>query len=170
MKPKISLISAIDANSLTIGEKSGGLPWRIPEDFQYFKNTTMGHPMIMGRKTWEEFKGKPLPGRIHIVITTREDYTVKPELAGQVFVTHSIQEALKLAEKLEKKEIFVIGGAQIYKEFISYAHRLYLTLVKAGIDTPIKFPNYRSLGFNKIISSRKSKDDNFEYEFIVLEK
>jgi len=170
MKPKISLISAIDVDSLTIGEESGGLPWKISEDFQYFKKTTMGHPMIMGRKTWEEFKGRPLPGRIHIVITTQRDYTVKPELTDQVFITHSIQEALKLAEEIEETEIFVIGGAQIYKEAIPYADRLYLTLVKAGINTPIKFPDYKSLGFNKIISSIKSKDDNFEYEFIVLEK
>lgn len=173
---KISLISALDSYTQTIGRKGGGLPWHIPEDFKYFKEKTTGHPIIMGRKTWEEFNGKPLPGRHHIVITNQENYEISPEIENQISVVKSLEEALALAKSLEEKsandnkEIFVIGGAQIYKLALPHADRLYLTLVKAGVDGPAKFPDYQSAGFNKIISSRKSSDRNFEYEFAVLEK
>jgi dihydrofolate reductase len=180
-KPKISLISAIDRVSRTIGKEGGGLPWRIPEDFKYFKEKTMGHPIIMGRTTWEEFNNKPLPGRHHIVITHQNNYAVSPENLDKVSIVASIGEAIDLAAKLENEnkifceedkepEIFVIGGAQIYELALPYADRLYLTLVDANIDGPKKFPNYVSSGFSKIISSYKSKDENFTYEFIVLEK
>jgi len=181
-KPKISLISAIDRISRTIGKEGGGLPWHIPEDFKYFKEKTMGHPIIMGRTTWEEFSNKPLPGRHHIVITRQNNYTISPENLDKVSVVASIGEAIDLATKLEnenkifcevenkKPEIFIIGGAQIYELALPYADRLYLTLVDANIDGPKKFPDYTAAGFSKIISSYKSSDENFNYEFVVLEK
>jgi len=181
-KPRISLISAIDRQSRTIGKEGGGLPWRIPEDFKYFKEKTMGHPIIMGRTTWEEFNNKPLPGRHHIVITRQNNYEVSPENLDKVSVVASIDEAIALAQKLEagnkmfdeeenkEPEIFVIGGAQIYELALPYTDRLYLTLVDANIDGPKKFPDYAAVGFSKIISSQKSSDENFNYEFVVLEK
>ena len=181
-KPKISLISAIDRVSRTIGKEGGGLPWRIPEDFKYFKEKTMGHPIIMGRTTWEEFNNKPLPGRHHIVITHQNNYEVSPENLDKVSVVSSVGESIDLATKLENEnkifceeenkepEIFIIGGAQIYEQALPYTDRLYLTLVDANIDEPKKFPNYSAAGFSKIISSHKSSDKNFTYEFVVLEK
>jgi len=169
-KPRISLISAIDRQSRTIGKEGGGLPWRIPEDFKYFREKTMGHPMIMGRTTWEEFNNKPLLGRHHIVITHQNNYEVSPENLDKVSVVTSISEAIDLAKKLDGEEIFVIGGAQIYELTLPYADRLYLTLVDANIDGPKKFPDYAAIGFSKIISSQKSSDENFTYEFVVLEK
>jgi dihydrofolate reductase len=174
--PKISMISAIDRQTRTIGKEGGGLPWRIPEDFKYFKEKTMGHPIIMGRATWEEFNGKPLLGRQHIVITRQENYSIPAEISDKVSIVTSIEEAIKLAQEFEKKssnqnkEVFIIGGAQIYKLTLPYADRLYLTLVDAGIDGPTKFPEYKSAGFTKTISSRKSNDENFTYEFQILEK
>lgn len=182
IKPRISLISAMDRQSRTIGKEGGGLPWRIPEDFKYFKEKTMGHPIIMGRTTWEEFNNKPLPGRHHIVITQQNNYEVSPENLDKVSVVASIGEAIDLATKLQNEdkifceeenkepEIFIIGGSQIYELAIPYADRLYLTLVDANIDEPKKFPDYSAAGFSKIISSRKSSDENFTYEFVVLEK
>jgi dihydrofolate reductase len=181
---KISLISAIDRESRTIGKEGGGLPWRIPEDFKYFKEKTIGHPIIMGRTTWEEFGGKPLPGRHHIVITRQTDYKIADETSDRVSVAETIEKALELASEIEnnshkenkfsgenkEKEIFVIGGAQIYELALSYANRLYLTLVDAHLDGPVKFPDYKTVGFTKIISSRQSSDENFSYEFVVLEK
>lgn len=179
---KISLISAVDKKSLTIGKEGGGLPWHIPEDFKYFKEKTMGHPIIMGRKTWEEFKNKPLPGRHHIVITHQENYSVSPENLEKISITSSLDEAIDLAKKIESEnkiyceeesreaEIFIIGGSQIYELALNYADRIYLTLVEANIDGPAKFPDYTSAGFTKIISSRKSNDENYNYEFVVLEK
>lgn len=180
MKPKISLISAIDRETRTIGKENGGLPWRIPEDFKYFREKTMGHPIIMGRTTWEEFNNKPLPGRHHIVITHQNNYKISPENLERVSIVTSIDEAIDLGIKIESKkinekdnqesEVFIIGGAQIYELAMPYADRLYLTLVDANINDSKKFPDYKSAGFLKTISSRKSNDENFTYEFVVLEK
>jgi dihydrofolate reductase len=164
-KPTISLIAAIARTTRVIGKEGGHLPWHIPEDFKHFKQTTMGHPIIMGRTTFEEFGGKLLPGRTHIVITRQADYAV-PE---GVIVAHSIAEAIERAAAIDQKEIFIIGGGQIYAAALPFADRLYLTLVDADITGPVTFPEYGSR-FSKIVSRRESKDENFAYEFVVLEK
>jgi dihydrofolate reductase len=164
-KPRVSLIAAIARTSRVIGKEGGHLPWRIPEDFKHFKDTTMGHPIIMGRTTFEEFGGKLLPGRTHIVITRQADY-VAPE---GVIVTHSIEDAIARASEIDAHEIFIIGGGQIYTTALPFADRLYLTLVNTDITGPVKFPDYESR-FNKIVSRRESTDENFVYEFVVLEK
>lgn len=164
-KPIISLIAAIARNTRVIGKEGGHLPWHIPEDFKHFKQTTMGHPIIMGRTTFEEFGDKLLPGRTHIVITRQADYAVP----DGVIVAHSIAEAIERAAAIDQKEIFIIGGGQIYTAALPFADRLYLTLVDTNIDGPVKFPEYKSR-FNKIVSRRESKDENFAYEFVVLEK
>lgn len=178
-KIPVSLISAIDKDSRSIGNENGGLPWRIPEDFKYFRKITTGHPVIMGRTTWEEFRGKPLPNRDHIIITRDQNYKATDHSGPEkILIVHSIEEALEKAREVEnskdksdsEKEIFVIGGAQIYNLALPYADRLYLTLVSAGIDTPVKFPDYKTADFTKVVSSKKSSDENFEYEFVVLEK
>jgi len=175
-KPLISLVAAIDSKTRTIGKDGGGIPWKISEDFKYFKDTTMGHAMIMGRKTWEEFNGKPLPGRPHIIITSQKDYVLPENLSTSVFVTNSLEQALEKATEIESaskngnKEIFIIGGAKTYAQSINLADRLYITLVDANVDGPAKFPEYKSAGFTKIISSRKSHDENFTYEFQIIEK
>lgn len=165
---RISMISAVAKSNLSIGTDDGKLPWRIPEDFKYFKEKTMGHPMIMGRKTFESLPGV-LPGRIHIVVTRNSDYKV-PE---GVLVVNSIEAAIELArsEKREARsdEIFIIGGAQIYKLGLPYADRLYLTFVDTDFESPIKFPDYSKENF-EIVSSKKSSDDNFNYEFVVLDR
>jgi dihydrofolate reductase len=164
-KPRISIIAAIARNTRVIGKEGGHLPWRIPEDFKYFKDTTMGHPIIMGRTTFEEFGGKLLPGRTHIVITRQADY-VAPE---GVIVVHSIEDAIARASEINAHEIFIIGGGQIYTAGLPFTDRLYLTLVDTDITGPVKFPEYESQ-FNKIVSRRASRDENFVYEFAVLEK
>lgn len=177
---KTSIIAAIDSKTHTIGKEDGGIPWHISEDFKYFREKTMGHPIIMGRTTWEEFKGKPLPSRPHVIVTRNTDYTAKidPEAKAKdvrIFVIHNLEFAIKLAKDLERQspnpsEIFIIGGAKIYQSALPFCDRLYLTLVQANTDGPAKFPDYQSAGFTKIISSRKSSDENFNYEFVVLEK
>ena len=164
-KPAISLIAAITRNTRVIGKEGGHLPWYIPEDFKHFKQTTTGHPIIMGRTTFEEFGGKLLPGRTHIVITRQADYAVP----NGVIVAHSITEAIERASAIDRKEIFIIGGGQIYAAALPFADRLYLTLVDADIIGPVTFPEYESQ-FSKIISRRESRDENFAYEFIVLEE
>ncbi|HMO78711.1 MAG TPA: dihydrofolate reductase [Candidatus Paceibacterota bacterium] len=177
-KPKISMIVAMTSGSRIIGKIGGGIPWHIKEDLKYFKEKTTGHAIIMGRKTWEEFRGRPLPNRIHLIVTREKDYTV-PE--GH-FVCESIEKAIEKAEEIENKkleenkEIFIIGGAQIYKLGLQYADRIYATIIKISENSDInksagaKFPDYISAGFTKKLSSRFSQDDNFQYEFVVLEK
>jgi dihydrofolate reductase len=162
-EPRISMISAVAKESLSIGNENGGLPWRIPEDFKYFKEKTMGHPIIMGRKTFEEFP-KLLPGRIHIVITKDRKY--KKE---DVIVVGSIEKAIEEAKKIDNEEIFIIGGAQIYKLGLPYADRLYLTFVDTDFESSVKFPDYSKENF-EITSKKKSSDNNFSYEFVILDR
>ena len=162
--PKISMIAAIGSKTRVIGTAEGKIPWHISEDFKHFKTTTMGHPIIMGRTTFEGFGGRLLPGRPHIVVTRQSDY-VAPD---GVSVAHSVDEALKIAYGFNSDEIFIIGGAQIYEAFLPIVDKLYLTVVETEIDGPTKFPKYSNI-FKKVISSRKSSDENFQFEFLVLE-
>lgn len=163
--PKISMIAAIGSKTRVIGTAEGKIPWHISEDFKHFKTTTMGHPIIMGRTTFEGFGGRLLPGRPHIVVTRQGDYRA-PE---GVYVANSIEGAIRHAKTLDANEVFIIGGAQIYEACLPLADRLYITVVETDLGGPAKFPEYENK-FCKIVSSRKSRDENFEYEFLVLEK
>ncbi|MCF2488259.1 dihydrofolate reductase [Dyadobacter sp. CY347] len=122
----ISIIVAVSENGV-IG-KDNQLLWRLPDDLKRFKQLTLGHPMIMGRKTFESI-GKPLPGRTSIVITSQKDYDVEG-----VLVAHSLDEALDMARNAEESEAFVIGGGEIYKLAMPLADRLYVTEVETNID------------------------------------
>lgn len=122
----ISIIAAISEN-LAIG-KSGKLLWDIPEDLKFFKKVTEGHPVIMGRKTFESMGSKPLSNRINIVITRNKNWFQKG-----VYTASSLEAAIKLAKKLEQEEIFIIGGASVYEEAIkNFADYLYITLVHSS--------------------------------------
>lgn len=123
----LSLIVAATENGV-IG-KGGKMPWRLPAESAYFRQTTLHHPVITGRKNYEAM-GRPLPDRLNVVITHQSDYKVP---AG-VITVHSLDEALKLPQVKDEKEVFIIGGAQIYNEAISLADKLYLTTVHANID------------------------------------
>ena len=131
-----SLIAAVAANNV-IG-KDGDMPWRIPSDFAWFKRTTIGKPMIMGRKQFETLP-KPLPGRPHIVVTRQSDYA-----RDGASVVHTLDAAFALAEKLateaETDEIMVIGGGDIYAQAITVADRLYITHVDLAPEGEVVFP------------------------------
>lgn len=161
---KISLIAAIGTRTRGLG-KNGQLLWRIPEDMQRFKTLTTRHPVIMGRKTWESIpeKFRPLPERTNIIITRDTGYT-----ASGAIVAHSLEEALEKARAIEPKEIFIIGGAQIYAKSLPLADRLYLTLVDAEDEADAFFPNYSM--FAKEISREKHLDSAPPYSYVVLEK
>jgi dihydrofolate reductase len=120
--PSINIIAAVGRN-LEIG-KNGDLIWRISADLKRFKKITMGGTLIMGRKTYESI-GKPLPGRVNIVITRRQDYS-----GNGIWVFHSPSEALEKARCFQK-DIFIIGGEQIYKHYISKADKLLITHIDA---------------------------------------
>ena len=122
--PRVTLILARARNGV-IGA-SGGLPWRLPEDLQFFKRTTMGHPIVMGRKTWESI-GRPLPGRRSVVVTRDRDFA-----ASGAEVVHGLDEAIERCADTD--EIFVIGGARLYADALPRADRLLLTEIHADFD------------------------------------
>ena len=175
-KIRISAVAALDYYTRAIGKVTGGMPWkRIPEDMRHFKKITTGHPVIMGRVTWEEFNGKPLPNRINIIITRKENYNPGIKDEDIIVVNDEIQ-AIEVAINIEKKsdnihkEIFIIGGAQIYRSLLPFCDSLYLTLINSNTDSQIKFPDYKGAGWKKIVSSRQSRDENYTYCFLVIKK
>ncbi|ULQ56856.1 dihydrofolate reductase [Flavihumibacter rivuli] len=128
----ISIVVAVSENQV-IG-KDNQLLWHLPNDMKFFKNTTWAMPVIMGRKTFESL-GKPLNGRTNIVITSNADY--RPE---GVFVVNSLEAALEVAAKTDALEAFVIGGGEIYRQFLPLTHKVYLTRVHTAIDGDTFFP------------------------------
>src|SRR5215216_4384675 len=120
---RISLIAAVAENGV-IG-RQGQLPWRLSDDLRRFKRLTMGHTIIMGRRTWESI-GRALPGRRAVVVTRQDNYPVRD---ASVSVVGSIDEALQVAETAGDPEAFIIGGSEVYRAALSRADRLYITIV-----------------------------------------
>lgn len=162
-KPKISIIVAVAGKKRVIGKK-GGLPWYIPAELKRFKSITMGHPIIMGRKTHESI-GRLLPGRTNIVITHDPDFK-----AEGCIVTNDLDETLRLASLAQgNDEIFVIGGGEIYKQALPLAEKLYLTCIDKEIEGDVFFPDYAE--FKKVVSeSDWQEHDNIRYKFLELER
>ena len=131
----ISLIVAASENN-AIG-KDNKLLWHLPNDMKFFKNTTWGMPVIMGRKTYDALTGEPLPGRFNFVITRQKNWQPGNE---KVTVTPSLGLALEGAEATDCKETFVIGGGEIYREAMPIADRIYMTRVHAKLDGDTYFP------------------------------
>ncbi len=154
----ISIIAAIGENR-ELG-KDNKLLWHIPEDMERFKQITLGHPVIMGRTTYESI-GKPLTERTNVIITRDQSY----QEAG-CLVCHSLEEAIEKAKDLDPKEIFLIGGGQIYGQGIKYADKLYLTVVKGKFEADTYFPDYSQ--FKKIVFQKESSDKNYRYTFLEL--
>src|SRR3954452_22634299 len=125
---RVSLIAAVAENGV-IG-RDGGLPWHLSDDLRRFKRLTMGHTMVMGRRTWESI-GRPLPGRRTVVVTRQSAYTVD---ADDVQVAHSLAAAVECAASSGDDEAFIIGGAELYRDAIAAADRLYITRVHASVD------------------------------------
>jgi len=124
---KISLVAAVAENN-AIG-KNNGLLWHLPADFKHFKNTTTGHYILMGRKTFESFP-KPLPNRTHLIITRNTDRAV-PE---NCFIFSSVKDALQFARDQDQEVVYVIGGGEIYRETIGIANELIITHVEASFE------------------------------------
>ena len=160
-KPRVSIISAM-ARNRTIGVNNT-LPWRLPEDLKYFKALTLGHHIIMGRKTYESI-GKPLPGRTTVILT-RGDY---PAPDG-VKIAQSLQQAMQSCG--EDPEIFFVGGAELYAQALSLADRLYLTEIQAEVAGDAWFPEYDKTQW--LESSRdKHRDEasGLDYDFVVYNR
>lgn len=157
MKPKISIIVAVAGKKRVIG-KRGALPWYIPAELKRFKEITTGHPIIMGRKTHESI-GRALPGRTNIVITRDPNYQ-----AEGCIVVHSLDEAIKVAKE---KEIFIIGGGQIYEQALPRADKLYLTYIEKQIEGDVFFPDYSQFK-KKVNESDWQEHEGYKYKFLEL--
>ena len=157
---KVSLIAAIAKNN-ALG-KDNKLIVRISADMKRFKALTSGHAIIMGRKTFESI-GRPLPNRTNIVVTRDKGFK-----ADGCEVVHSVEEAVEVAKKVEDIEIFIIGGGQIYKQSITFADKLYLTIVEGEPEADTYFPDYAE--FKKIILEESHETDGLKYKFLELEK
>ncbi|WP_318508653.1 dihydrofolate reductase [Bacillus sp. T3] len=160
----ISLIWAMDVNRV-IG-KDNQLPWHLPEDLKFFKRTTMGHPIAMGRKTHESI-GRPLPGRENIIVTRNKDYS-----SEGCTVLHSVEELIEFSRGLKEQEIFVIGGAEIFKEVFPVADRLYITKIDYSFDGDTYFPEIAMDEWNEIFHEPGLKDEKnpYDYEFFTYER
>ncbi len=161
-KPIISIIAALGRNR-EIGAKNA-LMWHIPGELPRFKKITMGHPIIMGRKTFESI-GRPLPGRSNIVVTRDTSF-----VREGVIVCGSIEEAIERASESEgSNEVFIIGGGQIYEQALKFTDKLYLTLVDQEYpEADAFFPEYSE--FNKIIKEEKGESEGLKYKFVTLQR
>ncbi|MBO0858794.1 MAG: dihydrofolate reductase [Chloracidobacterium sp.] len=135
------------------------LPWRLPADLKRFRDLTMGHHIIVGRRTFESI-GRPLPGRRMIVVTRDENYT-----AEGCDLVHSIKDALNLARERGEGEIFVCGGAEIYARSIPVAERMYLTFVDAEVAADTFFPEFDERDWNELESFYQPADERNQYPF-----
>ena len=158
----MSIIAAVARNGV-IG-RDNRLPWRLPADLARFKAVTMGKPMIMGRRTWESLPGL-LPGRRHIVLTRDPGYVAEGiERAG------SLQEALSLAGPVE--EVMVIGGAQLYRQVLPLAQRIYLTRLELEVAGDAHFPDLDPAQWREVARESHQADERHpcDYHFITLER
>jgi len=157
----ISLIVAHDKNRV-IGYKKG-MPWHLPGELQYFKEKTMGKPMIMGRKTFESI-GRPLPGRRNIVITRNTDYE-----AEGIEIVSSLEEALDLVGN--EKEVMIIGGEQIFRMSLDIADRLYITYINHEFPGDTYFPEYDDKEW-ELVSQQDPihTNEGFTYEYLIFDR
>lgn len=154
---RISIIVAASENNV-IGINNM-LPWRLPTDLKYFKSTTLGKPIVMGRKTFESL-GKPLPGRPNIVITRQNDF--QPEGA---YVVGSVEEGIEKAKSFGGDELFITGGSQIFEQAWPLVERIYLTRVYAVVHGDAFFPQLDGAEFELVTDERHEADEKNQYSF-----
>ncbi|HVQ62253.1 MAG TPA: dihydrofolate reductase [Burkholderiales bacterium] len=159
---RVSIIAAL-ARNRAIG-RGNAMPWRLPEDLKRFRRLTMGHAVIMGRKTFESI-GRPLPGRDNIVITRSRDW----DPSGCVTV-HSLEDALRAVDS--SHDAFVIGGAQIYALALPFARRLYLTEIERDFEGDAFFPELDASSWRETSRERHAAGgtEGFDYAFVEYER
>lgn len=158
---KISLISAVAENGV-IG-LNNDMPWHLPDDFAFFKRKTSHHPIIMGRKSLEAL-GKPLPNRTNIIITRNPDFA-----AEGVTVVHTLEDAIATAQAINQTEIFVIGGAEIYKLALPIATTLYLTEIHQAFEGDTYFPTFDKTDWREVSRRPHPADERHAASFDFVE-
>lgn len=160
-QPRITLIAAVAKNGV-IGA-GNSLPWRLPEDLKRFKALTLGHPIVMGRKTWESL-GRPLPGRTNIVVSRNADFAA----AGAQRVG-SLAEALTAAAATDSDEVFIIGGAEIYRQALPLAQRLQLTEIDQDFAGDVHFPTVDPALWRETAREAHPVGADFAYAFVTYD-
>lgn len=163
----ISMIAAMGSNRV-IG-RDNDLPWHLPDDFIYFQKTTRDHFVVMGRKNWESLphKFRPLPNRTNIIITRQPTY-----LAEGATVVSKLEEAIKIANQNGEKEIFIIGGGEIYRIGLSIADKIYLTEIQSDFEGDVTFPVFSKDQWNETsrIAHSIDKKHAYAFDFVTYER
>lgn len=144
--------------------KDNGMPWHLPRDMAFFKQQTLGKTIVMGRKTWESFGGKPLKDRLNIIMTRDKEYT-----AQGAQVIHSIEEALDYANN---QELMIIGGAQIYEKWLPYADRLLVTRIEEDFAGDTFFPDvdWSEWSIAEKIPGIRDEKNLYDYDFYIYDR
>lgn len=163
----ISIIVAVSENNV-IG-RNNDLPWHLPADMKYFKNTTMGHCVVMGRKNYDSIpvKYRPFEGRTNIVVTRQKDF--KPE---GVVIAHSVEEAIAFAKSKNETECFIIGGGEIFSQSLQYCDRVYLTRIHHSFEGDVHFPLLPPEVWKEISRTDVPADEKnrFPFSFLIYER
>jgi dihydrofolate reductase len=160
---KVSIVAAV-ARGGVIG-RDGNIPWRLPEDLGRFRELTMGHPVVMGRRTWESLpdRFRPLPGRDNVVVTRNPDWTAQgADRAG------SLEDALRLLDS--EREVFVIGGGEIYAAALPLADELLLTEIDADVEGDTTFPEWDRAEFEEVSRERRVTEDGTPFAFVTYRR
>ncbi len=164
---KISLIAALSENYV-IG-KDNDLPWRLPDDMKFFMQTTSGHHVIMGRKNYQSLpdKFRPLPNRTNIVVSRQANFS-----AAGCKVVHSIEKGIEIAKAGNETELFIIGGAEVYKQALSMADHMYLTEIKAVISGDTYFPKFDKARWIEVSRKPHGADERhaFAFDFVLYQR
>ena len=160
----ISIIAAVSENGV-IG-RDGQIPWDLPADLRNFKRLTMGHHLIIGRKTWESI-GRPLPGRTMIILTRKPGYQTDGCLKAA-----SLPEALEIAEQTGDDEVFIGGGSSIFEHALTLADRIYLSRVHLKVRGDTFFPEYQEKDWKLTLQVEypKAKGQQFSFTFMILDR
>lgn len=156
---RTSIIVAM-AKNRTIGINNT-LPWRCPEDLRHFKSLTMGHHIIMGRKTYDSI-GKPLPGRTTVIVTRNRELKIDGCL-----IAHSLQEAIAACARDE--EIFIVGGAELYAQALPLADTLYITEIQRDVEGDAHFPEFSRTQWQEVAREKHSQQSpqQLDYDFVI---
>lgn len=164
---KISIIVAVAPNNV-IG-RDNTLIWHLPADMKYFKEKTTNHCIITGRKNYESIpeKFRPLPNRTNIVITRQTEYK-----APGAIVVDTLEKAIAKAKEIEKEEIFIIGGGEIFKQSMEITDRLYLTKVEGNFEGDVFFPEFNLKEWKEVYREdcRADEKNKYDYSFIILDR
>ncbi len=161
------MIAAMGSNRI-IG-RDNDIPWHLPDDFQFFKDTTKNHFVIMGRKNWESLPSgyQPLPDRTNLVITRQTNY-----VAEGATIVSSLNDSLKMAKESGEQEAFIIGGGEIYRIGLAIADKIYLTEINQGFEGQVTFPEFDMSVWAETSRVHHETDERhqFSFDFVTYEK